>query len=120
MALVRTTIRPYETIEVTAKERLDLQRQGLLLTEDSVLYANFYMYTGGPPADVTGISVTIEKDAVTLVNADTNISHVATGAYAYQWSENDRDGAGDYTVTWNATDAASLPVTAVETVTLDA
>ena len=32
---VRTTMRPNETIEVTKAEALDLQRQGLLVTDNA-------------------------------------------------------------------------------------
>ncbi|KND38478.1 hypothetical protein [Streptomyces acidiscabies] len=120
MALVRLTIRPWETVDVDEAELLDLQRQGLIYTDDSILYANFYMYEGGPASDVTDLTITVSKSGTPLVGPTSDgISHIATGAYGWLWGEDDRDGAGDYLAAWDATDANDTAVHAEETVTLE-
>lgn len=121
MALVRLTIRPWETVDVDEAELLDLQRQGLVLTDDSVLYVNFYMWDGGPASDVDALTVTVSKDDTPLVGPTSDgISHIATGAYGWPWGEDDRDGAGDYLIEWDALDAQNTAVHAEETITLGA
>ncbi|MGC5565335.1 hypothetical protein ACPYPG_21205 [Streptomyces sp. FR-108] len=121
MSLVRLTIRPWETVDVDATQLLDLQRQGLVFTEDSVLYVNFYTYEGGAPADVSALTVTVSKSGISLVGPTAaGISHIATGAYGWLWGEDHRAGPGAYLIEWNATDAQDAPVHAEETVTLEA
>ncbi len=121
MALVRLTIRPWETVDVDAVELRDLQRQGLIYTDNTVLYVNFLMYEGGPPADVTDLTITVSKGEETLVGPTSEgIRHIATGAYGWLWGEEHRDGAGDYLIEWDATDAQDTAVHAEETITLGA
>ncbi|MCX4232811.1 hypothetical protein [Streptomyces ortus] len=121
MTLVRLTIRPWEPVDVDDVELLDLQRQGLVYTDDSVLYANFYMYDGGPPADVFGLTVKVAKSAVVLVGPTSDgISHIATGAYGWAWGEEHRDGPGTYLAEWDAVDSSSTAVHASETITFEA
>lgn len=122
MTLVRTTIRPWEELDVTDAERWNLIRQGLLADYYGTLNAKFYMWEGGPLVDVDDVTITLALEGTGTVIGPTSsgVQHVGTGTYAWTWPDYDNATPGDYTVTWNATDAASLPVAAVETVTLDA
>ncbi|MFJ8935360.1 hypothetical protein ACIRL0_06525 [Streptomyces sp. NPDC102365] len=121
MSLVRLTIRPWETVDVDDGQLLDLQRQGLVYTEDSVLYVNFYTYEGGAPADVSALTVTVSKSGIPLVGPTPDgISHIATGAYGWLWGEEHRTGSGAYLIGWDATDAQDAAVHAEETITLEA
>jgi hypothetical protein len=121
MSQVRLTIRPWEIVDVSAQELWNLQRQGLIFTDDSTLYVNFYMYEGGPPADVSELTVTVSKSGTALLGPTSDgVSQAGTGAYAWPWGENDRDGAGDYLIEWDATDAVGQAVHAEETITLEA
>ena len=120
MALVRLTIRPWETVEVGDVELQDLIRQGLVYTMLSRLYVNFYVYQGGPPAVVTGVTVKISKNSQTLVGpTSVGVLPQDAGSYAYDWSEADRDGDGLYVVLWSATDETGATVTAQESVSLE-
>ncbi|WP_274029455.1 hypothetical protein [Streptomyces sp. MMBL 11-1] len=123
MSLVRLTIRPWELVDVSDRELAELERQGLIFTQLATLYANFYAYEGGPAADVAELTVTVTKDGQgePLVGpTGDGIGHIAAGAYGYPWSEDDRDGPGDYLVEWDALDATQAPVYAAETVSLEA
>ncbi|MFB7111732.1 hypothetical protein [Streptomyces sp. NPDC056291] len=121
MALVRLTIRPWETVDVDAAELLDLQRQGLLYRGNAMLYANFFMYQGGPAADVSGLTITVSKGGTPLVGpTSAGIVHVATGAYGWLWGEEHRAGPGACLIAWDAIDVQGKPVHAEETVTLEA
>lgn len=119
MSLVRLTIRPWETVEVGDVELQDLIRQGLVYTMLSRLYVNFYVYQGGPPAAVTGVTVQISKNNSIIVGPTSAVTQQDVGAYAYDWSEADREGDGLYVVLWSATDATGATVTAQESVFLE-
>lgn len=121
MALLRLTIRPWETVDVDATQALDLQRQGLVYTGNSVVYVNFYTYQGGPAADVGGLTVAVTKSSTPVFGPSADgISHIGTGAYGWMWGEDHRTGPGDYLIGWDATDAQDTAVHAEETITLGA
>lgn len=120
MTLIRLTIRPWETVDVDDRELEDLIRQGLVYTMASRLYVNFYTYRGGPSALVTSVTVKITKDGVTMVDTTSaGVTEIEQGSYFYDWSENDRAGAGDYVIHWEAVDETDTTVTAEETITLE-
>jgi len=121
MVAVRTTMRPFETIEVTETEFTDLEIQGLIYTDWNVLWVNFYMYVAGPLATVTGVQIRIQdsEDVYVISTTSTGVLNEDIGTYFYRWLEEDQPGPGDYTVTWTATDGQGNPVTAVETVTIE-
>lgn len=121
MVTVRTTIRPWEELTVTDREYWNLVRQDIVDGYYGTVSVTFYMYEGGPQAEVTGVMVTISKDAVPLVGpTSVGVTQGDTGVWFYEWSQDDRDGAGDYLIHWEATDATEAVVTAEETVTLTA
>lgn len=121
MPVVRTTIRPWEEITVTDREYANLVRQDLIDGYYGTLSVTFYMYEGGPQAAVSGVTITITKGMVTLVGPTAvGVTEGDTGVWYYEWSQDDRDGAGDYLIHWEATDATDATVTAEETITLEA
>lgn len=90
--------------------------QGQALTVE----AAFYAYPGGPPVDVTGVTITIKTaDGVTTVVAATavGVTHPATGVYTYSWAVSSSQAAGDYLILWSGNAGA---VTASEIVTVTA
>lgn len=121
MTLVRTKSRPFELTEVSPAELIDLQRWDLLLTDLTRLYSNWYVYQSGPSVDVSSLTITITKvgqGSPIFGPSSSGIQNVGTGNYQFLWSEQFRDGPGDYSVVWNAIDAAGQAVQASETVTL--
>lgn len=60
---------------------------------------------GGGPVDVTDqtVTITLLAGAVVIVDADDDITHVATGLYTYQWAISPAAETGDYAVVWDAT-----------------
>jgi hypothetical protein len=119
--LVRTKSRPFEVTEVTPGELLDLQRWNLILTEYTNLYSNWFVYESGPSVDVESLTITITKvgqGSPIVGPTSAGITNVGTGNYQYLWSEDDRDGAGDYFIQWDAIDGAGEAVQATETITL--
>lgn len=121
MPTVRTTMRPWEEITVTDSEYWNLLRQNVVEGAYGTLTVQFYMYEGGPPTDVTSVTIRITKDVDTLVaTTSAGVLHTDTGEYAYAWSADDRAGAGDYLIHWEAVDESGATITAEETITLEA
>lgn len=82
------------------------------------LTAQFAQYQGGPAADVTNLTIAINRvadSAVILAATSAGISHLGTGTYGYTWSVPDSLSLGDYLVTWLAAEGSAL-----ETVTVTA
>lgn len=91
------------------------------LGANATLVVQWYEFPGGPPADVTGQTITIIRisDSVTVLGpTGVGISHPATGIYAFTWTIPGGETPGDYAVVWNAIDAALDPVQASEVITL--
>lgn len=91
--------------------------------EVGVLTAEFFQYSGGPAADVTGLTITIKTaDGLTTVlgPTSTGVTHVATGLYTYSWSVSASQAVGTYLAIWSGTDAQSETVQATETVLVQA
>jgi hypothetical protein len=119
--LVRTTARPFELTSVSLEELVDLERWGMIHTSLARLYSNWYVYESGPSVDVESLTITITKvgqGSPIFGPSSSGIQNVGTGNYQFLWSEQFRDGPGDYSVVWNAIDAAGEPIQASETVTL--
>jgi hypothetical protein len=77
------------------------------------------LVSGGPPADVTGLTITIVRivDNVTVVAATAvGIQHPATGVYTYVWAVPVNMLLGDYLVVWQS--ATGNPTQHVETITV--
>lgn len=122
MVAVRTTMRPFETIEVSETELRDLQVQGLIYTDWNTLWVNFYMYIAGPLATVSNVQIRIQTSpggTDVIATTSTGVLNQDIGTYFYRWLEGAQPGPGDYTVTWTATDGQGNPVTATETVTIE-
>lgn len=67
-------------------------------------------YPGGPPADVTAQTITINQVATgsNIVGpTSAGIVHQATGLYTFQWAVSTSQATGDYVAIWNATYAGS-------------
>lgn len=78
-------------------------------------------FAGGPPADLTGVTIAIAPLAAgpaVIGPTSTGISHPATGIYTYEWAVAALQAPGDYLVTWAGTDAQSEAITGVEVVTV--
>lgn len=121
MVAVRTTMRPWDEVIVSIDEYWNLLRQGVVDGAYGTLTVNFYMYQGGPPIDVTSVTIRITKGVDTMVaTTSSGVVHTDTGEYAYAWSTSDRAGAGDYLIHWEAVDETSTLITAEETITLGA
>lgn len=85
------------------------------------LTAQFYEYSGGPGAILTGVTVTITRvgDSMpTLGPVSAGITNPANGLYAYTWDTTTSITAGSYTVVWDGTDASLDAVQASEVITL--
>lgn len=121
MVLIRTTLRPWEDLDVTEAERWNLIRQGILADYYGTLTAEFYMYEGGPLVDVDDVTITLDLDGTGIVIGPTSsgVQHVSTGTYAWTWPNYDDATPGDYTATWDATDSTGTAVQAVESFTVD-
>lgn len=82
------------------------------------LEADFYAYDGGPPINLTGITLTIvDPNDVTEVNATPalGITNPSPGIYNYTWAIPTVAPIGVHTATWTGTYNAE-PVTAAETI----
>ena len=67
-------------------------------------------YPGGPAADVTGLTVTVNKIADgsnVLGPTAAGVVHQAVGLYSFQWAVSTSQAVGDYVAVWNATYAGS-------------
>lgn len=86
------------------------------------LVVNWDAYPGGPPADVTGLTVTINQvsnGSNVLGPTSAGVVHQATGLYTFQWAVGTSQAVGDYVAVWNATYAGSA-VQASEIATVNA
>jgi hypothetical protein len=87
------------------------------------LVAEFSAYAGGPPVDLTGVTITITPaagGAAVVGPTSTGVTHPGTGVYSYVWSVTVDEPAGDYLASWSGTDDTAQVVTAVEVVTVEA
>ena len=78
-------------------------------------------YPGGPPADVTAQTITINQvsNGSNIVGpTSAGIVHQAVGLYTFQWAVSTSQTTGDYVTIWNATYAGSA-VQASEIVTVE-
>jgi hypothetical protein len=85
------------------------------------LEAQFYEYAGGPPEDITSLTVKAVEvgDSVPVFGpTGLNISHPSTGLYAYTWAVPADLDPGDYSVIWQGFDASMESVQASEVVTV--
>lgn len=74
------------------------------------LVVNWDAYPGGPPADVTGLTITINtayNGSNVLGPTSAGVVHQATGLYTFQWAVSTSQTVGDYVAIWNATYAGS-------------
>ena len=84
------------------------------------LIVNWDAYPGGPPADVSSLTITINEasnGSNVLGPTSAAVVHQATGLYTFQWAVSTSQATGDYVAIWNATYAASA-VQASEIVTV--
>jgi hypothetical protein len=85
------------------------------------LVAEFFEYAGGPPTDVTGLTITITPAAggsPVLGPTSTGITHPNTGVYSYLWAVPADTDPGDYIASWSGTDDTAQSVEATEVVTV--
>lgn len=74
------------------------------------LVVNWDAYPGGPPADVTGLTITVNEvsnGSNILGPTSAGVVHQATGLYTFQWAVSTSQAVGDYIAVWNATYAGS-------------
>lgn len=86
------------------------------------LVVNWDAYPGGPPADVSGLTITVNEvsdGGNVLGPTSAGVVHQATGLYTFQWAVSTSQAAGDYIAVWNATYAGSA-VQASELVSVQA
>jgi len=84
------------------------------------LVVNWSAYPGGPPADVSGLTLTINQvsnGSNVLGPTSAGVVHQATGLYTFQWAVSATQTVGDYAAVWNASYASSA-VQASEIVTV--
>lgn len=87
---------------------------------NATLTASFSQYGGGPPVDVTGLTIQIVQvstGATVLGPTSTGVQHIATGSYAYVWAVPISQALGDYVAVWAGT-VSGQNVQATETVTV--
>lgn len=92
-----------------------MARQG----QTTSLISRWTLTPGGPPADVTGLTITIVRiaDNVTvLAETGVGIQHPATGVYTYTWATPLNTVIGDYLVIWQC--ANGNPSQRIETITV--
>lgn len=76
-------------------------RQGQAITRT----LSSYEYSGGPPADVTGLTITITPTTgppAAIGPTSTGVVHLTTGLDAYTWTTDSDQAVGDYAWVWNA------------------
>jgi len=74
------------------------------------LVVNWDAYPGGPPADVTGLTITVNQvsnGSNVLGPTSAGVVHQSTGLYTFQWAVSTSQAVGDYVAIWNATYAGS-------------
>ena len=74
------------------------------------LVVQWYAYPNGPPADVSGLTLTVNKvsDSSNVFGpTSAGVAHQATGLYTFQWQVSTSQATGDYVAIWNATYASS-------------
>lgn len=74
------------------------------------LISNWFAYPGGPPADVSGLTITVNQvsnGSNVLGPTSAGVVHQATGLYTFQWAVPTSQAVGDYVAIWNATYASS-------------
>lgn len=122
MTLVRTTLRPWEDLDVTDAERWHLIRHNILADYYGYLTARFYLYEGGPLVDVVDVTITLALEGAGVLAGltSTGVEHVSTGTYGWAWPDYEAAAPGEYTATWDAADSTDMSVQAVETFTLEA
>lgn len=84
------------------------------------LISQWYQYPGGPPVDVSGLTVTVNSisNATTVLGpTSAGVVHQATGVYSFQWAVSTSQAAGDYLAIWNGTYGSSA-VQSTEVVTV--
>jgi hypothetical protein len=67
-------------------------------------------YPGGPPADVSALTITVNKvsDASNVLGpTSAGVVHQAVGLYSFQWAVSTSQAVGDYVAVWNASYASS-------------
>lgn len=67
-------------------------------------------YPAGPPADVSGLTVTLNRvsDASNVLGpTSAGVVHQAVGLYSFQWAVSTSQSPGDYVAVWNASYAGS-------------
>ncbi|MEU9557979.1 hypothetical protein [Streptomyces fumanus] len=87
------------------------------------LLSQWYAYDGGPLTDLdTTPTITITAIAtgtVALATTSTGITHLGVGSYGYVWTPAADLAPGSYLAQWEGL-AAGVPVTAPETITVEA
>ncbi|MFI9339967.1 hypothetical protein ACIG0D_01625 [Streptomyces sp. NPDC052773] len=87
------------------------------------LLSQWYSFNGGPLTDLDStpsIAITsIATGTVVLAPTTTGVTHPGTGSYGYTWTPLSTLTPGDYLVQWSGLKAGT-PVTATETVTVEA
>lgn len=86
---------------------------------NATLTVQWYEFAGGPPADVTGQTITIIRasDSAVIVGPTVaGINQLAVGLYSFIWAIGVLEAPGDYAVVWNAVDAQLDPVQTSELV----
>lgn len=87
------------------------------------LTAEWYEYPGGPPADVTSVTITITPTAggaAVVGPTSSGVTNPSTGVNVYTWTVALDRAIGDYLVVWDGVDASLDAVQATELVTVTA
>lgn len=84
------------------------------------LSVQWYVYPGGPPSNVTGVTITIASVLGVPVLGPTavGVTNPATGVDVYAWAVDPAQAGGDYLVTWSGTDPEGDTVQTSEVVTV--
>lgn len=88
---------------------------------NATLTVQWYEFAGGPPTNVTGQTITIQRVsdlAIVVGPTAVGISQLAVGLYVFTWSIPPAEIPGDYVVIWNAIDAQLDPVQTSEIITV--
>jgi len=93
----------------------------VLQGQDITITGTFLEYAGGPPAPVSAVTVTITSSLTGLAVVGptaTGVLNLATGVYSYTWSVPEDQAAGDYAISFDATDAQDDDVSTSGTFTV--